>query len=104
MAQYFLVANIFTSIQNHIWLDVTGCQRREELGEQGGKSIIVSSMLLVQTVVKVEAEIQAAAIDNQATVPEFHILQEVFVPLHISGQTLDTHEISGPIKTEWQGE
>lgn len=53
-------------------------------------------MLLVQTVGEVEAEIQAAAINNQATVPELHILEEVSVPLHIGGQTLDTHRISGP--------
>lgn len=86
---------ILTSIQDHIWLDVTGCQCREELGEQARKSIVVSSILLVQTVVKVKAKIQTAAVDNQSTVPEPHILEEVSVALHICSKTLNTHGISG---------
>lgn len=90
---------ILTSIQHHIWLDVTGCQCRDELGEQTCKSIIVSSMLLVKTVVKVEAKIQTAAVDNQAAVSELHILEEVSVSLHIGSKTLDTHGISGSRKT-----
>lgn len=94
---------ILTSIQYHIRLDVTGCQRREELGEQASERIIIPSMPLVQKVVKVEAEKQTAAVNNQTTVPELHILEEVSVPLHIGGQTLDTHRTSGSTKTwEWQ--
>ena len=85
-----------TSIQHHIRLDVTGCQRGQELCEQASEGIIVPSMLLVQAMVKVQAEIQTAAIDDQATVPEPDVLQEASVPLHIGGQTLDTHETSGP--------
>lgn len=55
------------------------------------KGIIVPSMLLVQTVVKVEAEIQTAAINHQPTISELHILEEVLVPLNICGKALDTH-------------
>ena len=91
--------SILTSIQYHIWLDVTGGQRGEELCEKASESIIVPSALLVQTVVKVQAKIETAAVDNQTTVPELHVLEEVSVPLHIGGQTLDTHGTSGPGKT-----
>lgn len=91
--------SVFTSIQYHVWLDVTGCQSSKELAEQAGESVIIPSMLLVQTVVEVEAEIQTAAVNNQTAVPKLHILEESSVPLHIGGQTLDTHGISGPAET-----
>lgn len=81
-----------TSIQDHIWLDVAGCQCRKKLGEEEGKCIIIPSMLLVQMMVKVQSVVETAAINNQATVPKPHILEEVSVPFHKGGETLDPHE------------
>lgn len=54
----------FTSIQDHEGLDVTGGQVGEELMQQAGERIVISSVLLVQKVVKVEAEVEAAAVDD----------------------------------------
>lgn len=53
-------------------------------------------MQLVQSMVKIEVEVQAAAIYNQAAVLELMVLKEVVVPLHKRGQTLYTHDISEP--------
>lgn len=80
-----LEKNALTSIQYYIWLNVASCQCRKKLGEQESKRIIIPSMLLVQTVVKVESEEETAAINNQTTVPKLHILEKVSVPFHIGG-------------------
>lgn len=85
-----------TSVQHHVRLDVAGCQGREELGEQVGEGVVVPSMLLLQPMVKVEAEIQTAAVNDQATVPELHILEEVSVPLYVGSQAMHTHKITSP--------
>lgn len=90
----------FTSIEDHKRLDVACCQLREELMEQGGKSVVISPVLLVQKVVKVEAEVETAAVDDQVTVPEPHVLQDMSVLLHEGGQTLDSHEASESAETQ----
>lgn len=54
--------------------------------------MIIPSILQVQTVAEVEPEVETAAVNNQTTVPKLHILEEVFVPVHIGGQTVDPHE------------
>lgn len=84
----------FTSIKDHKRLDVTGCQAREELMQQAGERIVISSMLLVQKVVEVEAEVQTAAIDDQSTISELHVLENMSVILHERGQPWDSHEAS----------
>lgn len=98
MGQVFVFREVsfvaFTSIKDHIRLDVTGCQVRKELMQQAGKSIIISSVLLVQKVVKVEAEVEAATVDDQATVSESHVLENTSVFLHEGGQPWDSHEAS----------
>lgn len=94
--QKVMMADIPTSIQHHVWLDVTCRQCREELGEQASESIIVPTVLLVQTLSEVQAEIETAAVNDQPTVPEPHILEQVSLLLHEGGQTVDTHWISGP--------
>lgn len=90
----------FTSIEDHKGLDVTRCQVREELVQLVGKSVILSPVLLVQKVVKVEAEVEAAAVDDQVTVPEPHVSEDMSVLLHEGGQTLDTHEASESAETQ----
>lgn len=90
----------FTSIEDHKGLDVTRCQLREELVQLVGKSVILSPVLLVQKVVKVEAEVEAAAVDDQVTVPEPHVLEDMPVLLHEGGQTLDSHEASESAETQ----
>lgn len=90
----------FTSIEDHKRLDVTGFQLREELMEQFGESIVISPVLLVQKVVKIEAEVEAAAVNNQPTVPEPHILEDMFVLLHEGGQALDSHEASESVEIQ----
>lgn len=62
------------------------------MGEEEVKFIIIPSILLVQTVAKVEPEVETAAINNKTTVPKMNILEEVSVPVHIGGQTVDPHE------------
>lgn len=83
---------VLTSIQYYIRLDIAGFKCRKELGEQEVKGIIIPSILLVQTVAKVEPVVETAAINNQRTVPKLHILEEVSVPFHIGGQTPDPHQ------------
>lgn len=81
----------FTSIQDHKGLDVTGGQVGEELMQQAGERIVISSVLLVQKVVKVEAEVEAAAVDDEATVSDPHVLENMSVFLHEGGQPEDSH-------------
>lgn len=56
--------------------------------------MIIPSILLVQTVAEVEPEVETAAVNNQTTVPKVYILEEVSVPVHIGGQTVDPHYCS----------
>mgnify|MGYP007124604898 CR=1 FL=1 len=87
------MCSILTSIKYHIGPNVAGCQRREKVDNSASKAIIVSTVLLVQGGVEVEVVVQTGAINNQVAVLKLHVFEEVSVPLHKGGQTLDSHWI-----------
>lgn len=43
---------------------------------------------------EVQAEVEAASVDDQETVPEPHVMEEVSLALHVRSQTMDTHRTS----------